>query len=86
MAMAEICEKCGCEVRGDFEVYSRDTARGYEIVVDSTPDRNYNVCDSCNMVVCFSCSTYPESGYCDDCIKEYQLEGYLRDVGLIRSS
>jgi hypothetical protein len=63
--MGEICTVCGTECRGGFEVY-RDFKKGY-IVIDSTPDRNYNVCDLCNRVVCFDCSVNPDSGFCNDC-------------------
>jgi len=66
--MGEICTECGKECRGGFEVYSRELADGTpEIVVDSTPDRNFNVCDACNRVTCFTCSIDADSGYCNDC-------------------
>jgi len=44
------------------------------IAIDATPDRNYNVCDFCNIVVHFACSRDPESGYCDPCLDK--LEAY----------
>lgn len=64
------CKLCGQNVRGGFEVYARGDAT---IVIDSTPDRNFNVCDCCNEEVHFRCSGYPESGYCDECIQRYNL-------------
>src|SRR5579872_3136352 len=55
--MGEICSVCGKECRGGFEVYERTLRDGTpEIVIDTTPDRNFNVCDACNVVTCFTCS------------------------------
>ena len=71
--MADICAVCHKEVRGGFEVYTKEKANGFHIVVDSTPDRDFNACDSCNKTVHFRCCGYPESGYCDACIDEYKL-------------
>ncbi len=74
--MADLCTKCGNEVRGDSEVYERTLPDGtFGIVIDSTPDRNFNLCDACNATVRFKCSTWPDSGYCDDCFKEYHVGG-----------
>jgi hypothetical protein len=62
------CIACKQSVRGGFEVFSRKLRNGTPlIVVDSTPDRDHNVCDLCNRTVHFHCSAYPDSGYCDDC-------------------
>ena len=66
--MGEICTVCRKECRGGFSVSQRQLADGTpEIAVDSTPDRNFNVCDICNDVICFDCSTDPGSGYCNSC-------------------
>jgi uncharacterized paraquat-inducible protein A len=66
--MADICSSCGKEVRGGFDVYERTLKDGTPmVVVDTTPDRNFNVCDSCNILVCFHCSEHPDSGYCNTC-------------------
>jgi hypothetical protein len=68
--MSEICSVCLKECRGGFEVYERTLADGtFEIVIDSTPDRNFNVCDACNRVTCFACSIDSDSGYCNDCYR-----------------
>jgi hypothetical protein len=65
----EICSVCLKGVQGGFEVYERTRKDGTPlIVIDTTPDRNYNVCDMCNEIVCFACSEEPESGYCNRCL------------------
>ena len=67
--MSEICTVCLNECRGGFEVYERTRADGtFEIVVDTTPDGDFNVCDLCNVAVHFRCSLRPETGYCDACL------------------
>jgi hypothetical protein len=61
--MADICSVCNKEVQGGFEVYERTLKDGTPmVVIDGTPDRNFNVCDLCNETVCFKCSEEPESG------------------------
>jgi len=68
--MGEICTVCKKECSGGFEVSSRQLADGTpEIVIDTTPDRNFNVCDACNRTICFECSVSPDSGYCNDCFR-----------------
>jgi hypothetical protein len=63
-----VCIVCKQPVRGGFEVEGRKSPDGPSmIVVKSTPDRDFNVCDLCNRTVHFHCSGYPDSGYCDDC-------------------
>ena len=67
--MADICSVCNKEVQGGFEVYERTLKDGTPmVVIDGTPDRNFNVCDLCNETVCFECSEEPESGYCNRCL------------------
>jgi hypothetical protein len=66
--MADICEVCKEPVKGGFEVYTRPEEN--LIVVDSTPDRDFNICDSCNKCVCFQCSIDRDSGYCNECLAE----------------
>lgn len=73
---SEICEVCGQPTRGGFENYERTLKDGTPmIVVDTTPDRNFNVCDLCNKVVHFRCSMHPETGYCDECLEKVYPEG-----------
>ena len=70
--MGELCTVCGKECRGGFEVSERQLADGTpEIVVDTTPDRNFNVCDACNRTICFDCSIDRDSGYCNDCYRRW---------------
>ena len=73
--MADICAVCLQEVQGGFEVYERTFKDETPMIaIDTTPDRNYNVCDLCNIVVHFWCSRDPESGYCDGCLNQLQME------------
>ena len=66
--MPDLCEVCSKPVRGGFDVYEQEDWDGTPmIVVDSTPDRDYNVCDLCNKIVHFRCSAFPDDGYCDEC-------------------
>lgn len=69
---ADICTVCHEETRGGFEVYERTREDGVPmIVIESTPDRNFNVCDGCNDAICFRCSARPESGYCNRCLDAF---------------
>jgi hypothetical protein len=68
----EICSVCLKECRGGFEVYERSTKEEMHIVIDSTPDRNFNVCDLCNITICFDCSEDWDSGYCNKCLHRVQ--------------
>jgi hypothetical protein len=80
------CELCGRKVEGDVVVRSEELPDGTWVVsMQSTPDRDWICCDSCNLLVCHECCAYPESGYCDGCIKKYKLYDYLVEVGLINS-
>jgi hypothetical protein len=72
--MADICSVCNKEVQGGFEVYERTLKNGTPmVVIDGTPDRNFNVCDLCNETVCFECSEEPESGYCNRCLHKVSV-------------
>ena len=75
----EICEKCGTEVHGGFDVSSGEGLDGTFVVrVEGTPDRDYIVCDACDSQWCFGCCSLPDSGFCDDCLEEaedYELTG-----------
>ena len=64
----ETCSVCRTQCRGGFDVYERVKNGVPTIVVDSTPDRNFNVCDLCNVSICFDCSKEPDSGYCNQCL------------------
>jgi hypothetical protein len=66
---ADICSVCEEPVKGDFEVFSYSRLGVPVVEVESTPDRNFNVCDWCNKTVCFRCSDHPDSGFCNDCYR-----------------
>jgi hypothetical protein len=59
---------CKEDCKGGFDVWDKTRKDGtFNIAIDSTPDRDFYVCDLCNDVVHFRCSRHPESGYCDTC-------------------
>ena len=68
--MGEICSVCKKECRGGFEVHEGKPSGQWDfvVIVDTAPDRNFNVCDACNVTICFDCSLDPDSGYCNDCL------------------
>ena len=73
--MGETCTVCGKECRGGFEVRDWIRKDGTPVVaIDTTPDRNFNVCDLCNTVVCFDCSLNRDSGYCNDCYRKVRQD------------
>jgi hypothetical protein len=68
-AGAQICSVCREPVTGSFEVHEYRRKGVPQIVIESTSDRNFNVCDSCNDVICYRCSEHPDSGYCNHCYR-----------------
>jgi len=66
---ADICSVCERPVKGGFEVFSYSRLGSPQVEIESTPDRDFNVCDWCNMTVCFRCSDFPESGLCNRCYR-----------------
>lgn len=79
------CSQCGRDLVGNVVVRGGVTGGGIPAVsIEPTADRNWICCDACNAVLCHHCCQYPESGYCDNCIRRYHLRGYLKKVGLIR--
>jgi hypothetical protein len=68
-----ICVVCGEGCTSGFDVWSKERKDGtFLIAVDSTPDRDFNVCDLCNDTVHFRCSKAPETGLCDKCLAKVE--------------
>ncbi len=68
------CHNCFREVSGEITVDSLTLPGEMEIIhLAATPDRDWISCDSCGTVVCLSCCRHPETGFCDSCIKKYDL-------------
>jgi hypothetical protein len=63
------CTVCRREVHGGFFVITKQTLRDETafVAIEGTPDRDFNVCDLCNDVICFNCSVKKDSGYCNAC-------------------
>ena len=85
------CEVCNeTELEGDlgvFATFALSETLDEEvalILLRGSTRCNYIVCDGCNKIVCHNCCEYPRSGYCDSCIAKYNLDDYLKEVGLIR--
>ena len=75
--LGEVCYVCKGRTRGGFVNFESVMKDGTPIIgIDTTPDRDFNVCDLCNIVVHFRCSMHPELGYCDPCYaKVYESKG-----------
>ncbi len=68
------CHVCFREVSGDITVGSLTLPGEMEIIpLAGTPDRDWISCNSCGTIVCLSCCRHPETGFCDSCIKKYDL-------------
>lgn len=78
--MGEICVACKRECTGGFLTYQTERNGVPTIVIDSTPDRNFNVCDLCNDVMCFACSIDRDSGYCNTCYEKVSRSSVRGDV------
>lgn len=77
----EICTVCHNEVRGGFEVREGMIEDGTPVIaIEGTLDRNFNVCDACNDVICFHCSTEPESGLCNRCLGRSKRDALDADL------
>lgn len=76
----EVCSVCQKSVQGGFTVRESEPENGelFVILVEGTPDRDFNDCDLCNVRVHFRCSRHPASGYCDRC-----YEKVFRDAGSV---
>lgn len=78
------CSICRREVTGRIDVREYELNDGTPVVsMDSSPDRDWILCDSCNALVCHDCCRHPQSGYCDACIEKYHLADHLAQVGSI---
>jgi len=80
--MAEICPVCGeTELKGDLGVFDGELDDGtFFVAVIETSPRNWLCCDSCNRVVCHNCCSHPKSGYCSECIVQYNLHELVREI------
>ena len=85
------CEVCNeTELEGELEIVMTSALaetldeETFLTWSKETTRRNYVVCDSCNKAVCHNCCEHPRSGYCDSCIANYNLDDYLKEIGLIR--
>jgi len=69
------CEQCGNDVHGDIQIVEitdeevlREHGADWGIAEVPTPDRDWIVCDGCNVLLCRNCAHYWQTGYCDDCL------------------
>ena len=68
------CQQCGKSLKGEITVKEDEAAGCTVILLEASPDRDWIACDACNALLCHECCTRPETGYCDDCIKRYNLD------------
>ena len=70
----ETCERCDAALRGSLAITS-EIINGIGVIrfTENTP-RNWIICDFCNALLCHECAPRWKSGYCPDCIREYDLK------------
>jgi hypothetical protein len=70
----ETCERCDSSLQGSL-VLTSEIVDGVGIIrfTENTP-RNWILCDGCNALLCQTCAPAWKSGYCPDCIREYNLK------------
>lgn len=71
--MNQQCELCEKEVHGEMGVFDGEIGGIGVVIIKETSKRDWILCDSCNVLVCHSCCTRPETGYCNACIDHYKL-------------
>lgn len=74
------CEVCNeTELEGELAIFMTSTHSDISdeeatlISLMESARRNHIVCTSCNKAVCHNCCSYAKSGYCDFCIRKYNL-------------
>jgi hypothetical protein len=73
-ANKETCEQCDADLQGSL-VLTSEIVGGIGIIkfTENSP-RNWILCDGCNALLCRLCAPEWKSGYCPDCIREYNLK------------
>lgn len=73
----EACPGCRRELLGAIETSAAVVGGIQFVVMKETSDRNWIICDGCNLTVCKGCCVMPDSGYCDRCFFKYKIEPHL---------
>ena len=79
------CEICKREVQGSLEVEEVTTETGSFPTTKEPAERDWILCNFCNVLVCYDCCINPESGYCNRHIHYYynfpdsELEDWLKE-------
>jgi hypothetical protein len=82
--MSEVCQVCQeTELEGALADEEDELDEALVIAILEVGRRNWICCDSCNRLVCYTCCSYPKSGYCDSCLETYNLSHYLIEDGVI---
>ncbi len=73
-ANKETCEQCDASLRGSL-ILTSEIVGGVGIIrFTETSPRNWILCDGCNALLCQTCAPEWKSGYCRDCIREFNLK------------
>jgi hypothetical protein len=73
-ANKETCERCDAALRGSL-ILTSEIINGVGIIrfTEQNP-RNWILCDGCNALLCQNCAPQWKGGYCDECVREYDLK------------
>jgi hypothetical protein len=73
-ANQETCERCDAALSGSLTLTS-EIANGVGVIrFSENSPRNWILCDGCNALLCRGCAPHWKAGYCEDCIREYNLK------------
>jgi hypothetical protein len=70
----ETCERCDAVLQGSL-ILTSEIVNGIGIIrfIENSP-RNWILCDLCNALLCQTCAPNWKAGYCEDCVREYNLK------------
>ena len=70
----ETCDGCDAPLMGSLIVTSGVIGQTGFIRILEASERNWILCDSCNTMLCHECAPRFQTGYCEDCIREFDLK------------
>ena len=73
-ANKESCERCDAELSGSLVLTSEIVGEMGILKFSEISPRNWILCDGCNTLLCRNCAPHYKTGYCEDCIREYDLK------------
>ena len=73
-ANGETCERCNAALSGSLVLTSEITGEMGILKFSENSPRKWILCDGCNTLLCHNCAPHYKTGYCEDCIREYDLK------------